>query len=223
MHFIVFIPDCNPAGIEQAAKVAGLTPILGGHDVLTQIAGPNELTGVMIGHLSPQAPHMHYEPARQTWIPSVVKDDSGKPRYWVGIWTDKPPIESELRRHYTQSGPLIKFGSQSWKLPTPDTVDSRAVYADDGSMRWEVIRQFAWLCDEAKQLQEQYLEELGFREMVFRVDPSQQIGWLLKLLQINYRILPEVAVALDMWVGKDHIIDTVLTTLSLSRKGAADG
>jgi hypothetical protein len=109
-----------------------------------------------------------------------------------------------------------------WKLPTPDTVDSRAVYADDGSMKWEVIRQFSWVCDEAKLLREQYMEEFGFREMVFRVDPSQQVNWLLKLLQINYRILPEVAIHLDMWIGKDHIIDTVLNTLGLHRKAGAE-
>jgi hypothetical protein len=90
-------------------------------------------------------------------------------------------------------------------------------------MRWEVTRQFAWVCDEADQFRKQYLDEFGLREMVFRVDPSQQVGWLLKLLQINYRMLPEVAVSLDLWVGKEHLIDTVLSTLGLHRKGAADG
>ena len=107
--------------------------------------------------------------------------------------------------------------------PTPDTVDARAVYADDGSMRWEVIRQFSWVCDEAIQLRKQYLDEFGLRDMVFRVDPSEQVGWLIKLLQINYRILPEIAIVLDMWVGKDHLIDTVLNTLGLSRKGESNG
>jgi hypothetical protein len=52
---------------------------------------------------------------------------------------------------------------------------------------------------------------------VFRNEPSAQINWLLKLLQINYRITPEVAVALDLWVGKDKILDLFLTTLGLSR------
>lgn len=221
MHFLVFIPDCNPADLEQAAKVAGLTPILGGHDVLPMVPGPNDSTGLMIGHLSPANPRMTYIPVEQEWVPSVAKDENGKPRYWVGTWKTSPPTESELRRSYTQAGPLTKLGDQAWKLPTPDTVDARAVYADDGSMRWEVIRKFSWVCDEADQLRKQYLDEFGMRDMLFRVDPSQQIGWLLQLLQINYRMLPEVAVALDLWVGKDHIIDTVLNTLGLHRKGDA--
>jgi len=218
VHFLVFVPDCKPADLEQRAKVAGLTSVLGGHDVLPQVTGPNGLTGLMIGHLSPQAPRMNYDATAQTWVPSVAKNEAGSPYYFVGIWNASLPTESELRRNYTQAGPLVKFGDHAWKLPTPDSVDSRAVYADDGSMRWEVIRKFSWVCDEADAIRKQYLEEFGMRDMVFRVDPTQQIDWLLKLLQINYRILPEVAIALDMWVGKDHIIDTVLDTLGLSRK-----
>lgn len=219
MHFLVFIPDCKPADLEQAAKTAGLTPILGGHDVIPRQEGPIDGGGLFVGHLGPGGV-LEYQPAKQTWVPSIAKDDNEKPRYYVGFWNDKPPIENELRRPYTQDGNLVKLGSMKWKLPTPDTVDSRAVYTDDGSMRWEVIRQFSWVCDEAKILRDQYLEEFGVREIVFRVDPSQQVGWLLKLLQINYRILPEVAQYLDMWVGKDHIIDTVLNTLGLHRKAS---
>lgn len=221
MHFLVYVP-CETKNLEKVAKVAGLTHLFGGHDVLANHPGPGgDQLGVMIGWLSPGNPLMHYAPDLQEWVPSVAKDEAGKPLYWVGFWKDKPPRENELRRTYTQSGPLTKFGSESWKLPTPDTVDSRAVYNDDGSMRWEVIRQFSWVCDEAEQLRQLYLDEFSLREMVFRAEPSQQVGWLLKLLQINYRILPEVSVYLDLWVGKDHLIDTVLRTLGLTRKGAA--
>ena len=49
-------------------------------------------------------------------------------------------------------------------------------------------------------------------------------NWLLKLLRVNYRLLPEVEVRLDLWTGKDHIMDTFLSTLGLTRKGAnSDG
>lgn len=189
---------------------------------------PSGESGTMMGWPSMTTPRMNYAPDEQTWVPSFVKDESGLPRYWVGFWKDKPPKENELRRHYTQPGLITQFGSpqfgaQSWKLPTPDTVDSHALYNDDGTMRWEVVRQFSWVCDEAKQLHAQYLDEFGIRELVFKVEPSEQINWLMKLLQINYRILPEVAYYLDMWVRKDHVIDTVLSTLGLSRIGDSNG
>ena len=78
------------------------------------------------------------------------------------------------------------------------------------------------MCDEAKIIRDEYLQEFGVRDMVFRVEPSVQINWLLKLLRVNYRLLPEVAVRLDMWTGKDHIMDTFLSTLGLQR-GKSDG
>ncbi len=222
MHFLVFIPDCLPGDIQARAQAAGLLDLLPGLNVLPNTQGPEQSTGVMIANMSAAGSRHDYSPSEQEWVPSIMKID-GRPAYHVGFWRKENPTEGELRRHYTQSGPFIQFGESKWKLPTPDTVDARAVYADDGSMRWEVIRQFSWMCDEAKQIHAEYLESFGLRDMVFRVDPSVQIAWLLKLLRVNYRLLPEVAVRLDMWTGKDHIMDTFLSTLNLSRKTNADG
>ncbi len=220
-HFLLFVSNIHAKDLEAAAKTGGFAGVIGGHDTLPNIEGPGESRGLMVGWPNPQNPLMHYAPAEQTWIPSQLKTD-GKPAYWIGIWNAKPPIENELRRHYTQAGPWVTLGGQRWKLPTPDTVDSRAVFADDGTMRWEVTRQFAWLCDEAETLRQTYLQEFGLRQMVFNIDPSAQIGWLLKLLQINYRMLPELAVHMDLWTGRDAILDLFLTTLQLQRK-QADG
>lgn len=222
MHFLLFIPDCTPADLETRAKSIGVFDLLGGQDILPQVTGPSGLNGLMIGWLSPTNPRLDYSATEQEWIPSVLKHD-GKPVYWVGIWNKELPKEGELRRHYTQPGPLTKLGESKWKLPTPDTVDARAVYADDGSMRWETVRQFSWMCDEAKAIQENYLEEFGVRNIVFRSEPSVQINWLLKLLRVNYRLTPEVAVRLDLWTGKDHIMDTFLSTLGLFRKVESNG
>lgn len=221
MHFLTFIPDCSPNQIEDRAKAAGLLDLLGGHNAVVWNEGPGGLSGVVIAHMQVIGSRHDYSPKEQEWVPSVAKID-GKPLYYVGFWTKEEPKENELRRHYTQAGPLTQFGAAKWKLPTPDTVDARAVYADDGSMRWETIRQFSWMCDEAKIIRDEYLQEFGVRDMVFRVEPSVQINWLLKLLRVNYRLLPEVAVRLDMWTGKDHIMDTFLSTLGLQR-GKSDG
>ena len=221
MHFLTFIPDCSPNQIDDRAKAAGLVDLLGGHNAVVWNEGPGGLSGVVIAHMQTIGSRHDYSPKEQEWVPSVAKID-GKPLYYVGFWTKEEPKENELRRHYTQAGPLTQFGAAKWKLPTPDTVDARAVYADDGSMRWETIRQFSWMCDEAKIIRDEYLQEFGVRDMVFRVEPSVQINWLLKLLRVNYRLLPEVAVRLDMWTGKDHIMDTFLSTLGLQR-GKTDG
>lgn len=217
MHFLVFVPKCSRSELESVAKVAGLTPILGGHDCVDGQKGPRGLIGCMVYHPTPESPWAHCDEAKQTWVSSIAKDENGNPRYYVGFWNDKPPQENQIRRNYTQEGGWIKFGDNRWKLPTPLTVEAKAVYNDDGSMRWEVTRQFAWVRDEAEQLRQVYKDEGGARLYVYDVEPSAQINWLIKLLQINYRILPEVAVHLDLWTGRDHILDTFLTTLGLSR------
>lgn len=219
MHYLIYLPDCTPQdeGVAKRMKLAGLTDHMGDQDVLPNAKGPGSEIGCMVGWPTPQNPQMHYQPTVQTWIPSVLKSD-GKPLYYVGISNEKPPQENELRRKYTQAGDWVQFGKQRWKLPTPDTVDSRAMLQDDGSYKWEVIREFSWMCDEREQLHAAYLNEFGVRSMVFKIEPSAQIEWLVKLLRVNYRLTPEVASHLEMWVGKEHLLDTFLMTLGLSRK-----
>lgn len=223
VHFLIHIPDCSPADLQLRAKGAGLADLLGGHDALHYQTGPAGTSGLNIGWLSPGNGRLEYSPDEQDWVPSILQVN-GKPAYWVGFWKSSAPTEGELRRVPTQEGERVKFGNQLWKLPTPDTVDARAVYAAEGTMFWEPIAQFAWMVDESKALRDTYLEEGGLRMMVFRAEPSAQINWLLKLLRVNYRMTPEVAVRLDLWVGKDHILKTFLKTLGLVPKSeASDG
>lgn len=231
MHYLLFLPDCDAPQIADRTRRDGIGHLLDWNtanqpqnvDVVPNVNGPDNKTGTMLAWTSPTNPHFHYAPGEQTWLPSRIKGEAGTPLYQIGIWNNKPPTQSELRRNYTQRGPLVKLGAEQWILPTPDTVDARAVYADDGSMRWEVTRQFSWMCDEAKVLQAKYMEESGVRMFVYQVDPTEQINWLLKLLQINYRLLPELAVYLDLWTGRDHILDTFLGTLGMVRKAATNG
>lgn len=220
MHFQIFLPDCNLQKIEDDCRKRGLLDLLGGHDALP-CGGPDNRDGLLLAWLKPGDRHM-YTPD-DTWVPSLAKDEGNKPLYYAGIRPSQPPQENELRRRYTQEGKRVQLGAEKWLLPTPDTVDSRAVYADDGSMRWEPVRQFAWMCDEAKSLREKYVEDGGLRMFVYNTDPSAQIDWLVKLLRVNYRIVPEVAVMLDLWVRKQHLLDVFLDTLGLVRKESSDG
>lgn len=220
MHFIIHIPGIAAKDLQERAKIIGVSDLLGGHDVLNLEAGPANSPGVNIGWVSPSNPRMHYAPSEQTWIPSHLQID-GKPAYWVGFWNAALPTEGELRRVPTQPGNFVQLGEQRWKLPTPDTVDAEAVYKADGTMFWEPVSRFAWMVDEAKQLEKTYLEELGIRMVVYRGDPRPQIDWLTKLLRVNYRMTPEVAAHLHLWIGKEHIFDTFLSTLGLVRKTEA--
>jgi hypothetical protein len=217
VHFILHLAGATTKDLEHRAKVAGVADLFGGHDVLAMAEGPQGVAGINAGWLSPDNQRMHYEPSAQIWKPSFLQID-GQPAFWVGFWKDSLPKENQLRRVLTQPGSLIQLGEQKWKLPTPDTVDAEAIYRADGTMFWEPVSRFAWMVDEAAQLREAYLQESGVRMFVFKADPTPQIDWLTKLLRVNYRITPEVAAHLHLWIGKDHILDVFLNSLGLVRK-----
>lgn len=223
MHYLIWI-DQQPqdsAALADVLTAVGLAdhfercePKRLGNGKETPTGNP----GLLCAWLSPGQDRHYYRPSEQTWIPSLAKHD-GRPLYHVGVFNDALPTESELRRQYTQHGGWWKFGAEKWKLPTPATVPQSAQYNDDGSMRWVPLREFAWVGDEAQKMAEEYLE--GYDKTVeFIVDPAPQIAWLLRLLRINYRLTPEVAAHLDLWTGQSEMMDALLSTLGLQRKGA---
>jgi hypothetical protein len=225
VHFQLFLPDCDLQNIEAEAKRRGVLDLLGDHDGMPIGEGPGNKAGLLVAWLKPGDRHL-YAPDQQTWIPSRVKSEAGQPLYYVGIWNDKAPQQAELRRRRSQGGNWCQLGSERWLVPTPKSVDRRAVYIDDSSsMRWEPLSEFSWMCDEARMLHDLYLEETGTRLFVYKIDPGPQIEWLLRLLRVNYRITAEVAAHLDLWVDRDNaLLDAFLETLELFRpKGSNDG
>lgn len=223
MHFILHIPDCSPSDLSTRAKSAGVADLLGGHDVLQMESGPAGTGGLNIAWLRP-GDRMHYDPANQNWLPSHLKIDD-KPAYWLGFSKTSPPTEGELRRVVLQDGQLEEFAGHRWRFPTPATVDAEAVYRADGTMFWEPIAAFSWMCEEAKRLTEQYLkpEEQGTRLLVYAAEPSVQIEWLTKLLRVNYRITPEVCQYLHFWVGRQKILRLFLSTIGMVLKEQSNG
>jgi len=226
MHYQLFLPEWpRDADVPAESRKRGISDIWENSDTMPNVIGPNKLDGLLVAWLSPKNQQQCYAPEKQLWIESITKLPSGKPAYFIGIWKDKDPTESELRRHYTREGMRADLGGQKWVIPTPTTVDQKAVYNDDGSMRWEPIRQFAWMCDEAKNIRDSLMMvNTNVFTFQYEEDPAQQIEWLLKLLRINYRMLPELATYLELWVGKQHILKTYLQTFDLNIKlGDADG
>lgn len=229
MHYQLFLPNW-PSGasdevIESQSRVRGISDVWGQHDVLPNIQGPGDQMGVLVAWLSQTTKQHCYKPEKQAWIKSLTRNEDGVPHYWVGIWKESEPTEQELRRHYTQEGVITDLGGTKWILPLPTTVDAQAVYNDDGTMRWEPIRKFSWMCDEAKLVTDKLTQngEFGRQSLVYSEDPSKQVDWLLKLLRVNYRMLPELAVHMGLWMRKQHILDTYLKTLGLVVKEPVSG
>ena len=92
-------------------------------------------------------------------------------------------------------------------------------------MKWVPVRQFSWMVDEAEKMHAKYLQATELTAMSFHYeeDPTEQIAWLLKLLRINYRLLPELAVHLEMWSGRKHLLEMFLASINLMIKASDDG
>ena len=230
MHYQLFLPDwpqgANDEARNKEARIRGVEDILtGSFDALPGQPGPQDQNGLLVAWVSQANPHHCYKPSQQTWLPSMAKIENGRPAYWIGLWNSGAPTESELRRPYTQNGVWIKLGDEKWKLPTPWTVDAKAVYQDHGSMKWVPVRQFSWMVDEAEKMHAKYLQATELTAMSFHYeeDPTEQIAWLLKLLRINYRLLPELAVHLEMWSGRKHLLEMFLASINLMIKASDDG
>lgn len=226
MHYLVFLPRRNEGpkndlNLAQRLTAAGLADHATDGTPIFQHEGPSGEPGFCVGWGNTST-KLNVRPDEQTWLQSVPRDGVEAGAYWVGIWDDSPPTEGELRRPYTQAGKFVQLGDDKWKIPTPDSVDKYAAYNDDGSMRWETVRQFAWLCDEAVKLREEFLAPHNTKLATFATDPSEFVAWLLKLMRVNYRITPEVAAHLELWRAST-LADAVLSSLGLQVAGGADG
>lgn len=226
MHFLVFIPGTAPEQLQDVARVAGLSTLIDGANVLPNVQGPGDKPGLMLGWTKPHSPFTHYEPDAQDWVSSFCKDENGDSRYWVGFWKQadgqpprRPPTESELRRDYSQDGFWHRSGTERWEIVTPRTVDMRLAWQDDGGWKWEPLKQYAWLAKESEQMLAKYTEEGFLRlQVCIEADPMEQAEWMLKLLQVNYRMLPEVMVYLDIFRGKRALIKAFLTSIGIEPK-----
>lgn len=219
MHYQLFLPTGNvEQSLNESLAAVGLADHAGNATPIKCEKGPGGLSGKLVGWISTAAGStcLDYRPDKQTWIESVPVDGRERGAYWVGIWNDSPPTESELRRPYTQSGEWVEFAASKWKLPTVGSVDRYAAYNDDGSMRWVPVREFAWLMDESEKLKEEYLQSWGAKELAFQFNPTEFVDWLLRLLRVNYHMTPEVAAHLELW-RSGQVADAVLLSLGLSR------
>ena len=135
---------------------------------------------------------------QQEWM----KSEAG---YWVGVWKDKMPTEQQLRRTYTQKGVWVAFGAnrETWKVPTPQTIDQRLALSDDGSWQYQPIRELAWYGDEVAKIwstcEVTDVDSNGHTNFVVPTNVLDIVNLLVRVLRINYRITPEVCHMLDMF------------------------
>ena len=219
-HFQIYIPqdrigDGSGQG-PDALAAAGLADLATDFDALHLPSGPDGGSGMLYAWRTPADNQMGYDADAQLWIPQAA----AQPGYWVGVWNQRPPREAELARRYRHRGRSMPLGNgESWLIPRATDLPTSIMLADDGSLKFEVHRQFHEFVLEAEQ----------WRELVESIDPDDSHGnvvawqrlweFALRALRINYRITAELVSHLRLF---DKQGPSSVTTLMYCVIGALD-
>ena len=218
----VYIPheiagsDVKP---EDALKQVGLEYMSRGADVFECPQGPDGKLGrrfVWLDQLCMRG--ADYKPDEQTWIPAAQRNGLGSDRYWVGIWDDSPPTEEELRRPDHRKGKFVKLGNKaSWLITTPQTLDRVARLKRDGSIQWCVDEAFNWLVTGLEKIEADSVIRDGDTEVI-AFDLEREFWFACELMQINYRVTPEVCSHLGL-ITEDTVRPLVAGLMGRTLKG----
>lgn len=194
---LIYVPRSrhpeNDARTEAILAAVGLAdhapaetlPVAGGE-------GPDGEGGTLFGRWGTDG-RLHYRAREQTWIPAVKSGDRPAGRYWVGVWNDSPPTESDLRRPYRYGGKEVSIAGQRWLVPLPKQLPADAKLADDGSWRFVLQRRFH---DYVLRCEDWVDRCAGDGS---RVSLADMIVLSVEALGLNYRLPPELVSHLGLF------------------------
>jgi len=124
-----------------------------------------------------------------------------------------------LNHHDHRNGARVKIDNvETWVITTPDTLH-RFPHPDPdnpGEIRWSVDAAFNWLVSEVdKIIAERINDDPAGAYLIF--EPDSDFAFFCRLLQINYRITPEVVMHLQLM--SDQFVNEAMTALVGSRRG----
>ena len=175
-----------------------------------------KITGTLVHWISSDA---SYSPrdyvgskTEQVWIPSY-SDDTKKPLYFVGLWLDEQLFASELkRRHIVDGATITTLNGDELIIPEIRYFPTRIARTKDGNIENRVLDEYKDLFTESV---------IVFDALVSWFKTGEQpeiaanwVNYIEKLVQINYRILPEVCDFLQWW-DKEIILQIAAESVSL--------
>lgn len=201
---LIFIPKVatpNPSHLEGVGLGYLLQP---GNDQgphITEIvgAGPDGNGGAVFYWLKEGPQETGYVPDRQTWVPAVADATNNLPagRYWVGWLKDQLPKPADLQRDNLLPGRLLKLGDdQVWHIPSAMQVPQRMRLQSDGIWKPQADARYQRFVERSQWAFDAVLKVLRGEA---GVDLSEMVTYALESLAWNYRIVPELANALDLF------------------------
>ncbi len=196
MKFLIYVPGMgqNDGSPSEVLKKVGLEHLAKGIDV-KQSEGPDGERGRLFWWPdSKTAGQFLYKPGTQTWVPSAKDADRESGAYWIGLFKDSLPTEEDLRRPDHRGGEFVKLGNdERWSICSPSHIDRFPLLNSDGTITWAVDEAFNWLVAEIAKRRTEVVSTMD-NEGMMTVNFSFEHDWrlLCSVLQINYRITPEV-------------------------------
>lgn len=217
-HYQVYVPAETFSGSTQHPLVcAGLADHVANADGIRIADGPDGNGGMLYAwrnHTTNR--RLHFSADEQEWIPAVPVGDSPAKRYWVGIWNDAPPTESDLRRPGVMFGRDVALGNgEGWHVVTPSELPHDLMIDVDGSLKMEPKARYQDLCLEAYR----WKARLRGADQVVQYIDMLRFG--LRCLSINYRLPIEVSNKLRL-IDTENIKNVIFAAMGMT-EAAQDG
>lgn len=190
---LIFLPNKSGAN-PQHLVAAGLQSLFSKSDDAPDCtdlitAGPGGMHGQVWGWLGTGTEQLGFL-ASQTWI----EGDSGQ--YWIGWEPDYAPSPENLARRDPCNGRMIPLGDgRMWRIPSAADLP-RTAKLKNGQWDWQPESRFtgfversAWAFDVAYRCLAEQSREI----------PLEAIPYALEVLNINYRMVPEIADQLGLF------------------------
>lgn len=211
MRYLIYIPGQHDGTVKELFAQLGLSEIENGIDVIAS-EGPDGQRGKLCGWLSSTQNQLLYKPEAQTWIPSAKSGDRESGAYWVGVWNDSPPTEEDLRKPNHRRGSFVKLGDgDRWSIVVPGNLDRFPLLNSDGTLTWVVDNQFNWYVTEVDKRKEELIPGSTEGNWIMVFDLAKDWFFLVSVLQINYRLVPEVAAYLNLF--SENSLRTLLAAM----------
>lgn len=211
MRYLIFIPGQHSGTTKELFASVGLSDIE--HEIqVINSDGPDGNKGKLCGWLSSTQNQLIFKPDVQTWIPSAKSGTRESGAYWVGIWNDSPPTEEDLRKPNHRRGSFIKLGNdERWSIVVPGHLDRYPLLNADGTLQWCVDTQFNWYVTEIDKRKEDLIPGSTEGKFIMVFDLTKDWFFLTSVLQINYRLVPEVAAYLNLF--SENSLKELLATM----------
>lgn len=210
-RFLIYVPDsicADPSGLNRLDSV-GLSRLKAGAIFQTLELGPDAGSGILASWPRKGEPRGDFLPSQQTWMPAVKVGDLLASRYWVGFQTGNLPSPKDLAWRNQAPGQYLTLGKvgHQWLFPSASSLPVAFSEATDGSIGLppqELTREF---CDVGQQT---YAKMIG--GSLDDIDVSAVVALVLRGLQVNYMILPEVVSYLKL-IDTRNLRDLVVAGL----------